>query len=132
MTRDEAPFGAPVPLPRVEPAADVAGTAAAGTDVAGTDVTGADVTGAAADVAGAAAAGTAAAGTTAAVRRPDQSLRRPAPRKVARRPWSRSQERLALLYNEQGMRPDEIAHKLGLSSYNVTQIILTSRNRGKL
>ena len=40
--------------------------------------------------------------------------------------------RLALLYNEQGLRPDEIAQKLGLSSYAVTQIILTSRNRGKL
>jgi DNA-binding transcriptional regulator LsrR (DeoR family) len=37
-----------------------------------------------------------------------------------------------LLYNEQGRRPDEIAQKLGLSTYLVTQIILTSRNRGKL
>jgi len=52
----------------------------------------------------------------------------PAPRKA----WTRSQEKLALLYNEQGQRPDEIARKLGLSSYLVTQIILTSRNRGKL
>jgi DNA-binding transcriptional regulator LsrR (DeoR family) len=49
-----------------------------------------------------------------------------------RRPWSRSQEKLALLYNEQGLRPEEIAQKLGLSRYTVTQIILTSRNRGKL
>jgi hypothetical protein len=53
---------------------------------------------------------------------------RPAPR----RPWSKSQEKLALLYNEQGRRPEEIADKLGLSTYLVTQIILTSRNRGKL
>jgi hypothetical protein len=53
---------------------------------------------------------------------------RPAPR----RPWSKSQEKLALLYNEQGRRPDEIAQKLGLSTYLVTQIILSSRNRGKL
>ena len=52
----------------------------------------------------------------------------PAPRKA----WTRSQEKLALLYNEQGQRPDEIARKLGLSTYLVTQIILTSRNRGKL
>jgi hypothetical protein len=52
----------------------------------------------------------------------------PAPRKA----WTRSQEKLALLYNEQGQRPDEIAQKLGLSTYLVTQIILTSRNRGKL
>jgi hypothetical protein len=56
---------------------------------------------------------------------------RPAPREVPR-PWTKSQEKLALLYNEQGRRPDEIAQKLGLSTYLVTQIILTSRNRGKL
>jgi hypothetical protein len=53
-------------------------------------------------------------------------------RKPVRQPWSRSQQKLALLYNEQGMRPDEIAAKLGLSSYVVTQIILNSRSRGKL
>ena len=57
---------------------------------------------------------------------------RPTPPKPARRPWSRSQERLALLYNEQGRSPDEIATKLGLSRYNVTQIILNARSRGKL
>jgi hypothetical protein len=56
---------------------------------------------------------------------------RPAPREVPR-PWTKSQERLALLYNEQGRRPEEIAQKLGLSTYLVTQIILSSRNRGKL
>ena len=56
---------------------------------------------------------------------------RPAPRDVPR-PWTKSQEKLALLYNEQGRRPDEIAQKLGLSTYLVTQIILTSTNRGKL
>jgi len=48
------------------------------------------------------------------------------------RPWTKSQEKLALLYNEQGRRPEEIAQKLGLSTYLVTQIILSSRNRGKL
>ena len=53
-------------------------------------------------------------------------------RTVTRQPWSRSQEKLALLYNEQGLRPEEIAQKLGLSTYLVTQIILTSRNQGKL
>ena len=58
---------------------------------------------------------------------------RPARSRLApRRPWSKSQEKLALLYNEQGRRPEEIADKLGLSTYLVTQIILTSRNRGKL
>jgi hypothetical protein len=58
----------------------------------------------------------------------DRPARRPAPR----RPWSVKQQKLALLYNEQGLRPEEIAAKLGLSAYLVTQIILTSRNRGKL
>ncbi len=66
--------------------------------------------------------------TVKAARRGQQSRHQPAPR----RPWSRSQQRLALLYNEQGKRPDEIARKLGLSTYTVTQIILSSRNRGKL
>jgi DNA-binding CsgD family transcriptional regulator len=67
---------------------------------------------------------------------PRPARRRPAPpRPAARqapRPWTKSQERLALLYNEQGKRPEEIAQKLGLSTYTVTQIILGSRNRGKL
>jgi DNA-binding transcriptional regulator LsrR (DeoR family) len=51
---------------------------------------------------------------------------------VTRPPWTRSQEKLALLYNEQGLRPDEIAAKLGLSPYQVAQIILNTRSRGKL
>ena len=57
---------------------------------------------------------------------------RPAARQAARNPWTKSQERLALLYNEQGLRPEEIARKLNLSTYIVTQIILSSRNQGKL
>jgi hypothetical protein len=56
---------------------------------------------------------------------------RPASKPV-RHPWSQSQQRLALLYNEQGLRPDEIAGKLKLSTYIVTQIILNARSRGKL
>ena len=62
----------------------------------------------------------------------EQAPRRPAQARPAPKPWTKSQERLALLYNEQGRRPDEIAAKLGLSTYTVTQIILSSRNRGKL
>jgi hypothetical protein len=58
---------------------------------------------------------------------------RPRPASVpARKPWSRKQEKLALLYNEQGLRPAEIADKLGVSSYLVTQIILAAKNRGKI
>ena len=57
---------------------------------------------------------------------------RPAVRPAPRPPWSRKQEKLALLYNEQGLRPDEIAQKLGVSRYLVTQIILAAKNRGKL
>jgi hypothetical protein len=64
--------------------------------------------------------------------RPGRAERRPAVPAAPRRPWTKSQEKLALLYNEQGKRPDEIAAKLGLSTYIVTQIILGSRNRGKL
>jgi hypothetical protein len=65
-------------------------------------------------------------------RRPPAQTTRPAARKPARPPWTGKQRRLALLYNEQGLRPGEIAQKLGLSTYVVTQIILTSRNRGKV
>jgi DNA-binding CsgD family transcriptional regulator len=63
--------------------------------------------------------------------RPSPAPSRPAASRTAH-PWTRSQEKLALLYNEQGLRPEEIAQKLGLSRYTVTQIILGSTNRGKL
>jgi len=72
--------------------------------------------------------GTAARPVRAQPARPRPVRPRPAPPK----PWTKSQERLALLYNEQGLRPEEIAQKLRLSTYTVTQIILGSRNRGKL
>jgi len=69
--------------------------------------------------------------------RPQSGRSRPAPARPAvtrapRNPWTKSQERLALLYNEQGLRPAEIAQKLGVSSWLVTQIILATKNRGKL
>jgi hypothetical protein len=54
------------------------------------------------------------------------------PAKPKRQPWTKSQERLALLYNEQGLRPDEIAAKLRMTPYLVTQIILNTRTKGKL
>jgi hypothetical protein len=55
----------------------------------------------------------------------------PAPPRAPQLPGTASQRRLAVLYNQQGLRPDEIARKLGLSRYDVTQIILASRSRGK-
>jgi len=72
------------------------------------------------------------AGERAQQQRPRPAAPKTAAPKPARQPWSQSQQRLALLYNEQGLRPDEIASKLGLSTYNVTQIILNARSRGKL
>jgi hypothetical protein len=75
---------------------------------------------------------TPAADQAAPTRGPARPMRRTPPArqpKPKRRPWSRSQEKLALLYNEQGLRPDEIARRLGLSTYTVTQIILAGRNR---
>jgi hypothetical protein len=56
---------------------------------------------------------------------------RPAPARP-RQPGTPSQRRLAVLYNQQGLRPDEIARKLGLTRYEVTQIILAARTQGKL
>jgi hypothetical protein len=57
--------------------------------------------------------------------------RPPAPKKPDAS-WSRSQQELALIYNARGMRPDEIAAKLGLSRYTVTQMILAAKSRVKL
>ena len=59
---------------------------------------------------------------------------RPAParRTGPPQPGTPSQRRLAVLYNQQGQRPDEIARKLGLTRYEVTQIILAARSPGKL
>jgi hypothetical protein len=68
---------------------------------------------------------------SAAARNKPPATRRQQARDVSR-PWSTSQEKLALLYNQQRLRPEEIAQKLGLSTYMVTQIILAARNQGKL
>jgi hypothetical protein len=62
---------------------------------------------------------------------------RPAPKRPspapapAPRPWTARQERLALIYNQQGLRPAEIAQKLGVSPYVASQIVLAARNRAK-
>jgi hypothetical protein len=64
--------------------------------------------------------------------RPPRERLRPRQAPAQARPqWTASQERLALLYNEQGLRPAEIADKLRVSQRLVTQIILAARNRGK-
>jgi hypothetical protein len=59
----------------------------------------------------------------------------PPPRRAAPAParprWTGRQEKLALIYNEQGLRPAEIARKLGVSTYLATQIILAARNRAR-
>ena len=55
----------------------------------------------------------------------------PAAPRQPRLPGTASQRRLAVLYNQQGLRPDEIARKLGLSRYDVTQIILAAKSPGR-
>jgi hypothetical protein len=64
-----------------------------------------------------------------AARRPATPATASRPRATSqpRQPGTPSQRRLAVLYNQQGLRPDEIARKLGLSRYEVTQIILAAR-----
>jgi DNA-binding CsgD family transcriptional regulator len=64
------------------------------------------------------------AGTRPARRTPARQQRRPS--------WSRAQEDLAVIYSARGMRPDEIAERLGVSRSTVTQMILSRRDRAKL
>ena len=60
--------------------------------------------------------------------RPARAQPIPAAPRQPRLPGTASQRRLAVLYNQQGLRPDEIARKLGLSRYDVTQIILAAKS----
>ena len=48
-----------------------------------------------------------------------------------RRPWSKAQEDLALIYTERGMRPDEIAERLGVSRRTATEMVLAAKHRPK-
>src|SRR6059036_822684 len=50
---------------------------------------------------------------------------------ASRRRWSPAQENLAIIYRAMGMNPDQIAEKLGVSRYLVTQILLDATARGK-
>jgi len=54
-----------------------------------------------------------------------RSAAKPQPR------WSAAQQELALTYRAMGMKPDEIAKRLGVTPYLVTQILLTARSAGK-
>ena len=58
---------------------------------------------------------------------------RPARRTPARQPrrrsWTKAQEDLALIYNAGGMRPEEIAERLGVSRATATQMILAAKRR---
>jgi hypothetical protein len=54
---------------------------------------------------------------------------RRSPTRPPRRAWTTSQEDLALIYSARGMRPDEIAERLGVSRHLVTQMILAGRQR---
>jgi DNA-binding CsgD family transcriptional regulator len=56
--------------------------------------------------------------------------RRPPARQRPRRTWTKAQEDLALIYSARGMRPDEIAERLGMSRHTVTQLLLSARDRG--
>ena len=58
--------------------------------------------------------------------------RRTPTRQPRRRSWTKAQEDLALIYNADGMRPDEIADRLGVSRHTVTQMILSRKDRARL
>ena len=45
--------------------------------------------------------------------------------------WSRAQERLALTYRAMGLTPEQIASKIGVTPYLVTQILLAASARGQ-
>jgi hypothetical protein len=63
---------------------------------------------------------------------PARAARNRAAAPASHRPaWTDSQQELALIYNARGIRPGEIAEKLGLSTYTVTQMILEGRRRAK-
>jgi DNA-binding NarL/FixJ family response regulator len=44
------------------------------------------------------------------------------------RSWSKPQQELARIRNARGMRPDEIARELGLSTGTVIEMLLAARN----
>ena len=59
------------------------------------------------------------------------TARRAAGPQPRRRSWTKAQEDLALIYSDRGMRPEEIAERLGVSRSTAAQMILAGRNRAK-
>jgi hypothetical protein len=53
----------------------------------------------------------------------------PRPRPSADPAWTTSQQELARIYHDRGMRPDEIAGRLGLPTATVIQMILAAKDR---
>jgi hypothetical protein len=51
--------------------------------------------------------------------------------KPSRPEWSDAQENLALIYRRMGMKPNEIAQKLGVTDHLVTRILLAATARGR-
>lgn len=51
--------------------------------------------------------------------------------RASRPRWSEAQENLALTYRAMGMNPEQIAKKLGVSQYLVTQILLAAAGKGR-
>jgi hypothetical protein len=66
---------------------------------------------------------------TKSVPRPDPApAHRPVP---PRRPWTQAQENLAVIYRGMGLKPGEIARKLGVSEHLATKILLEATARGR-
>lgn len=71
-------------------------------------------------------------GTRPAYRPRPAAVEAPRPSAGASRPrWSRAQENLAIIYRAMGLKPHEIAKKLGVSPYLATQILLDATARGR-
>jgi hypothetical protein len=70
-------------------------------------------------------------GRTPAPARATVARRRAAPRPASpgRPAWTRSQEDLAGIYSAQGMRPDEIGERLGVSRQPATEMVLAAKRR---
>ena len=63
----------------------------------------------------------------AAPRRAPMREHRPTPR----RQWSDAQENLAVIYRGMGLKPIQIAERLGVSEHLVTKILLSATARGR-